>query len=164
MIDNSFSVEEVADKLGVHKRTVRRYIASGELLGHKVGGKWKVSKEDLTGFMNGIKGGCRGEGCENIKEDDLCVFMDTEYYKSRSKVQICSIVDIDVENKSEASRLSEAIIRSINAYGEADESTKFQYVYKDKERKARIVIWGSSSFIEYIMGIIGSLELHEEVK
>ena len=39
--------------LGVTHRTLQTYIKEGRLRGVKVGGKWKVSEENLMRFLNG---------------------------------------------------------------------------------------------------------------
>ncbi|HZS76539.1 MAG TPA: helix-turn-helix domain-containing protein [Ktedonobacteraceae bacterium] len=45
------SVEQVAKRLGVHKRTVLNWIHSGELVAFDLGKGFKVSKSDLEDFM-----------------------------------------------------------------------------------------------------------------
>jgi excisionase family DNA binding protein len=46
-----FTVAKVADRLQVSTRTVRRWIASGELKAHKLGGVVRISDEDLRAFL-----------------------------------------------------------------------------------------------------------------
>jgi excisionase family DNA binding protein len=46
------SVWNVADLLGVHERTVRRWLAKGDLAGLKIGGKgFMIPKPALIDFM-----------------------------------------------------------------------------------------------------------------
>ncbi len=40
-----YTIDDVANILGVHPRTVRRYIENGTLRGDRVGGSWRVSEE-----------------------------------------------------------------------------------------------------------------------
>lgn len=58
LVDRQFTVvmydlKETASILGVTTRTVLNYIYEGKLKGQKIGGKWKVSKENLEKFCNG---------------------------------------------------------------------------------------------------------------
>ena len=46
------SVYEVAEQLGVHFRTIIRWIKEGKLKGVKVGKQWKISKEELERVKN----------------------------------------------------------------------------------------------------------------
>lgn len=48
-----YSVQELADQLGVTTRSIRNYLHEGKLKGTKVGGKWKFSEQDLFDFLYG---------------------------------------------------------------------------------------------------------------
>lgn len=48
-----YNVKEIAQILEVTPRTVMRYIGDGKLKCVKVGGKWKITKENLEAFCNG---------------------------------------------------------------------------------------------------------------
>jgi len=157
MKDVYFTVDEVAAKLDVHSRTVRRYIASGEMIANKIGGQWRIRKEDLTSYINGERNSNVDKSC-HIKEDDLCVFMDTEYYKSDQNLQICTIIDYLAETREIAQPISEKIMRTINSCECHGNNTKFQYVYKEKEKLARFVVWGDTDSIAHIMNEIKEFE------
>lgn len=46
------SVNEVASRLGVHPRTVRRLIAAGDLIAHRIGRSIRVSDHDLQTYLS----------------------------------------------------------------------------------------------------------------
>jgi len=46
---------ETAVILGVHPRTVQRWLLSGKLKGARLGKAWKVSEDDITAFYEAIK-------------------------------------------------------------------------------------------------------------
>ncbi len=48
-----YSLTEIEPVLGVTHRTLLTYIKDGRLKGVKIGGKWKVSGENLSKFING---------------------------------------------------------------------------------------------------------------
>ena len=48
-----YSLTEIEPILGVTHRTLLTYIKNGRLKGVKIGGKWKVSGENLRKFING---------------------------------------------------------------------------------------------------------------
>ena len=50
-----YSLTELEPILGVTHRTLQSYIKDGRLKGVKIGGKWKVSGENLRKFINGEK-------------------------------------------------------------------------------------------------------------
>lgn len=48
-----YTLAEIEPIIGVTHRTLLTYIKDGRLKGIKVGGKWKVSEENLKKFING---------------------------------------------------------------------------------------------------------------
>ena len=56
------TADQVAEKLQMHTRTVRRLLASGELPGKKIGGKeWRVSAAALRAYVEGDQKPPKGE-------------------------------------------------------------------------------------------------------
>jgi len=52
--DEYLTADEVAEKLKMHIRTVRRLLATGVLPGKKIGGKeWRVSAASLRAYIEG---------------------------------------------------------------------------------------------------------------
>lgn len=48
--------EEVAGKLRIHERTVRRLLADGKLPGQRIGAKkWRISAGALKAYMEGVQ-------------------------------------------------------------------------------------------------------------
>jgi len=50
MTDQSITLNEAAEKLGVHYMTAYRYVRTGRLDATKVGGEWRLSQSDLDAF------------------------------------------------------------------------------------------------------------------
>lgn len=46
------TIPEVADRLRVNEKTVRRWIDSQELPAFKLGRQWRLSERDLRRFLN----------------------------------------------------------------------------------------------------------------
>ena len=45
------SIKTVAERLGVSKRTVRRWIERGELVAHRINGVVRIADRDLLAFL-----------------------------------------------------------------------------------------------------------------
>ena len=55
------SVEEVARRLNVSPRTVKRRILEGELAAHKIGPQWRIAMRDVESYLRRHRfGGDRG--------------------------------------------------------------------------------------------------------
>lgn len=48
-----YTPEEVGEIMGLHPVTVRNMFRSGQLPGHKFGGKWYISEDKLTAAIAG---------------------------------------------------------------------------------------------------------------
>jgi excisionase family DNA binding protein len=46
-----FTIAEVAERLHVSTRTVRRWIEAGDLVAHRIGGIVRVAESDLRAFL-----------------------------------------------------------------------------------------------------------------
>lgn len=51
-----YSVEDLAERWGVHKTTVARMVSAGKLNGFRVGNLWRFREEDIMKYeMGGTK-------------------------------------------------------------------------------------------------------------
>ena len=55
-ITRFYTVAQVAELLAVSTRSVRRWIAAGELLAHKFGRRVRIAEVDLHGFLHQHRG------------------------------------------------------------------------------------------------------------
>ena len=46
-----YAVDDVAEQLGVSSKTVRRWIAAGDLPAHRLGRQLRISEADLAAFI-----------------------------------------------------------------------------------------------------------------
>lgn len=148
-MDNIFyTVDEAAEKIGVHTKTIRRYIYSGKIKALKIGGQWRISEEDLSEYLS--TGSCCGESNES-NSDDFCVFMDGGNFSTDEKFQICSIVDYYTQSPDELKPVASEIMDIVTSYNLKNISCKFNYLYDQSQKKARFVLWGSPDFMSEIM-------------
>jgi|APSaa5957512535_1039671.scaffolds.fasta_scaffold396958_1 excisionase family DNA binding protein len=50
------SIAQVAERLGISDKTVRRWIKSGDLIAHRLGAQWRISEADLSLFLQTHRG------------------------------------------------------------------------------------------------------------
>jgi len=62
-----FPLKEVAPTLGVSYRTLLQYVKDRRLRAVKIGGRWKVSEENLRRFINGDE----DERAEELKRENI---------------------------------------------------------------------------------------------
>ena len=61
--DVLFTVAQVAEKLQVHEKTVKRWLLSADLKGIRVGRQWRIASQDLDAFLVERKADSVSRGC-----------------------------------------------------------------------------------------------------
>ncbi len=155
-MDQSYlSIDMTADRLGVHPKTIRRYIGNGKLSAQKIGGTWRVHENSIEQYINNCE---KNEVSHNhVSKDDFCIFMDSEYFNSKDTLQVCTIVDYYVK-KEEFKSLLKDVIEVVTDYTIESRSSRFNYVYDDSENKMRLVFWGAPSYMGKVMEAMKNYE------
>jgi excisionase family DNA binding protein len=151
-----YSVDEVADKLDVSVKTVRRYIYAGKIAASKIANQWRISEEQLNDYLITTSSDkvCSNACHSEVSQDDFCVFMDTDYFTSDDKLQLCSIVDYYADSVDEISSMSEKLSRVVTEDGVNGGKAQFNYVYDKALNRARFILWGSAKFINKASGLL----------
>lgn len=145
-----FTVEEVAQVLDVHTRTVRRYIKEEKLSASKVGGRWKVEKEELKRFMN------NEEVIEQFQKKQDDIILGLMEAKSNDKVTIHTIVDFKVDSEEEIEQLCGRVCNIINNVDSGN--IKFQYSYNKETGIARFIFKGNLKNISMVISLFEEYE------
>jgi excisionase family DNA binding protein len=90
-----YSVEQVANRLGLHVRTIRNYVRDGRLKAVRIGKQYRIAREDLEAFT--------GTPAAALEVDE-----------STRTVEASSIVHIDAVTRAEADRITTHVIGSLN--------------------------------------------------
>jgi hypothetical protein len=73
------------------------------------------------------------------------------------KVQVSSIVDVFVENKNEASRLSTTILAAMNSRDPEHGNARCDFLFYEDELKARFILWGTPTFMSTMLSLIAAI-------
>lgn len=148
MKDKYYTVDEAATKIGVHPKTIRRYIYNGKLAAQKIGGQWRVYEDAIENYLNSCEKTC----CNNeASHDDFCVFMDNDYFESDDTLQLCTIVDYYVQSSKDVKPMASIVMDIVTDFEKDKGKCRFNYVYDHTENKARFVFWGTPTFIEAVV-------------
>jgi excisionase family DNA binding protein len=108
------TVEQVAERLNLHAKTVRRYIRDGRLKAKRIGKEYRVTRVDLDAFAG------------STVSDPIP--------RSR-QITVSSIVDVDAISPDESHRVTTMIMASLNSRkGEADYPRVDSIYYEDRGR------------------------------
>jgi excisionase family DNA binding protein len=156
----SYTVDEVADKLQVSVKTIRRYIYGGKIGASKIGGQWRIHEDQLDEYISSTSSEhvCNSSCHSDVSKDDFCVFMDTDYFTSDDKLQLCTIIDYYASSIDEITQLSSLLSKVVTEDGIKGGKAQYNYVYDDALKRARFVLWGNATFISKASGLLKPYE------
>mgnify|MGYP002511254717 CR=1 FL=1 len=107
-----YTVNQVAEILGMHHKTIRKFITQGKLGANKIGKQWRISEEDLNSFMKQDV----NTSDEDIKEDEEIEFSTNEINLSiiRPKINVSAVIEINEIDMEQYMRISNTLIAIIS--------------------------------------------------
>lgn len=130
MPDRLYSVEQVADLLGLHVRTIRNYVRDGRLRAVRIGKQYRIAPADVDAFT----------GTEPAPSAPLTV----------RHAEVSSVVQLDDVDEDTASRLSTVIMASVAGL-------HVQTVYQAERATMKIIVVGGLANTAALLEIIGGL-------
>lgn len=141
MTERMYSVEEVADLLGLHVRTVRGYIRAGRLEAVRIGKQYRIAAaavEALTGRPRPPGGGPAGAG-------------------GAGRAEASSIVQIDGVGRLAADRLATVVLAGVNTGRGDGGGVRVQTVHDEERRRMKIVILGGVPATAEVLRLIDAV-------
>jgi excisionase family DNA binding protein len=116
-----YSVEQVADRLGLHVRTIRNYVRDGRLKAVRIGKQYRIAREDLEAFTGTTVAvpGARSE---------------------TRHAEVSSIVQIDAIDRAGADRISTYLTGSLNH--EHGGRLRVETVYDEDRASLKVIVLG----------------------
>ncbi|MGW5649537.1 helix-turn-helix domain-containing protein [Saccharopolyspora sp. NPDC003752] len=130
MKEEMYSVEQVADRLGLHVRTVRGYIRSGRLKAVRIGKQYRIARADLealTGRPQPPSG------------------------RPAGAVEVSSIVQIDGVDRAAADRIGTLVQAEANG---APHPLRIQTVHDEERSRLKIVILGGAAATAELLNLL----------
>lgn len=156
-MDNQFyTIDKIAEILGMHHKTIRKFITDGKLAASKVGRQWRISGHDLSLFME--KNNVNINGKKVSEESDIDSVTIGEVKEIiKQKVNVSTVVDINDIDKEEYFRISNTLIAVMNCKDPKMGKSTINMKYDEKENRLRVLLWGNISFIEEMLNSISML-------
>ena len=126
------SVDEVARTLGVHVRTVRRYLRAGRLKGVKIGKQYRIAAPDLDALL-----GYRGKDGPGERPPGGSA---ARTYHSEAS----AVVQIDAIGPEAAARITKALGGAIRGYDKHSHTPlRVDTAYDDARARLKLILTGS---------------------
>jgi excisionase family DNA binding protein len=134
MTQELYSVEKVAELLGLHVKTVRSYVREGRLKAVRIGKQYRIAGEDLAVMT--------GRPAASFKAEPV---------RRHRHVEVSSIVEIDAVSPETANRLTTVLIS-------AADGIRIETIYDESRGRMKIILVGSmdhnASYFKLISAVL----------
>ncbi|MFF2187370.1 helix-turn-helix domain-containing protein [Streptomyces sp. NPDC058155] len=138
-----YSVGEVAERLGLHVRTVRNYVRDGRLKAVRIGKQYRISRADFEALTGPPEPETDGPAAADVPRG--------------RHLEVSSIVQIDSVGPDAASRLSTFVTASAQSARGQAHSLRIQTVYDQERARMKIVILGNAAETADLLNLIDSV-------
>lgn len=143
MNDHLYSVEQVAERLGLHVRTIRNYVREGRLPAVRIGKQYRIAHEDLEEFT--------GRPVAASPSDTAGRQRHTE---------VSSIVEIDGISAEMADRLTSLLMTSAAHRHPGDDPLRIETAYDRARSRMKVIVLGglgdTAWLFTYMEGVLAS--------
>lgn len=126
MQEEFYSVDQVAQRLGLHVKTVRSYVRDGKLNAVRIGKQYRISDTDLRAFTGGR--------VPSTPREDAA---------RKRHIEVSSVLQIDAIGPDDANRLTTFLMASSSRGREGDQPLRLESAYDEERARLRIIILGS---------------------
>jgi excisionase family DNA binding protein len=133
-----FTVDQAAERLSLHAKTIRRYIRDGRLKAKRIGKEYRISRADLDEFA-----GAASPADEPVR-------------RTRHLI-VSSIVDVDAIGPEESHRVTTMIMAALNARRDEDDFPRVDSIYYPERGSLRITITAGPELTGDLLRMINAL-------
>lgn len=135
MAEKMYSVEEVAERLGLHVRTVRGYIRSGRLKAVRIGKQYRIAPADLAELTGQAPGPVA----------------------AAAPVEVSSIVQIEGVDRAAADRLGTLVLAAVNTGADPRRQVRVQTVLDEERNRMKIIILGGAAATADVLRLLDAV-------
>ena len=118
-----YSVDQVAEHLGLHVKTVRGYVRDGRLRAVRIGKQYRIAREDL----------------EALTGRPVAAPL-RESVRRQRHVEVSSIVEIDAISAEAASRMTNSLLAAAKGRGADEEPLRIETLYDEERARMKIIV------------------------
>jgi len=123
-----YSVEQVAELLGLHVRTVRNYVRDGRLKAVRIGKQYRISRANLAELTGSSVG-------KTVQAST----------RRQRAVAVSTVVQIDAIGRADADRLSILLTTASMGRDPSGPNLRLQTIYDEERASMKIVIFGGTA-------------------
>jgi excisionase family DNA binding protein len=128
-----YSLEQVAERLGLHVRTVRSYVRSGRLKAVRIGKQYRVAREDLEAITGPTRDAARKQGPE-----------------------VSSVIHIDAVSKDTARRVTH-LLGAATTHRDNAHPPRIETIYDEESARMTVIVWCTLASAADLFKLLGAL-------
>jgi excisionase family DNA binding protein len=121
-----YTVEQVAELLNLHVRTIRNFVRDGRLKAVRIGKQYRIAREDLAAMT--------GRPASSFEREPV---------RRERHVEVSSIVEIDAISPETFRRLMNLVTASGNRRDAGLDELRIEMVYNAERARLKIILVGS---------------------
>ena len=129
-----YSLEQVAERLGLHVRTVRSYERSGRLKAVRIGKQYRVAREDLEAITG------------PTRERDAV-----------RKPEVASVVHIEELGQEGARRVTDLLGAAAKSPRNDAQPLRVETIYDGERARMTVIVWGTLASAADILRLLGAI-------
>lgn len=141
MSDRLYSVEEVAEHLGLHVRTIRNYVRDGRLKAVRIGKQYRIRHEDLEALTGGP-----------------VPAPPSEMVRRHRHTEVSSIVEADAVSRETADRVTTMLTAAAAGREPGGQPLRVTTAYDEERARLKVVVLGglaeTARMLEYMEGVL----------
>jgi excisionase family DNA binding protein len=132
-----YSLDQVAERLGLHVRTVRAYVRSGRLKAIRIGKQYRVAREELEAIV----------GASNTRDA----------VARRRRAEVSSVVQMDAVTENTALRVADHLRNAMKMPRNDGSTLRIETIYDSAHAHLKVIVIGSLSATTHIFGLLGAI-------
>ncbi|MER6304766.1 helix-turn-helix domain-containing protein [Streptomyces sp. NPDC001739] len=149
MPDRFYSVEQVAEHLGLHVRTIRNYVRDGRLHAVRIGKQYRIAHEDLEAFTGRPAPAPQGDAAGRRPQE-----------QQQQHTEVSSIVEIDAITPETADRLTSLLMSLATNRGPGHAPLRIETAYDKGRARMKVIVLGgladTARIFDYMEGVLAT--------
>lgn len=156
MENKFYTIDQVAEILGIHHKTVRKFIKEGKLNANKLGKQWRISPLDLERFT---KSEDSIMNSESIFYDEEVELSNNELkFEIKNEIKVSSVIDLEGVDSEEYSKISNMLLAIMNCKNDNLQKNTINMKYSKNMNRLRVMLWANISTTKEVLEVIEVLK------
>jgi excisionase family DNA binding protein len=132
-----YSLDQVAERLGLQVRTVRAYVRTGRLKAIRIGKQYRVAREELESIV----------GTSHSREA----------VARRRRAEVSSVVQMDAVTQNMVLRVADHLRSAVETPRDDGSALRVETIYDQGHAQLKVIVIGSLSAAANVFRLLGAI-------